>query len=1059
MLTLNNLNRFAVNNFFNYLINCLVILSSFKLFINFQGYSLESFTEYLSYLSYGLLTYLVVKVIFNPKTDQGKFIVFGQGLSLLLLLNQYFIEIINKYIPELSHQLLYNLVFIASQGLFIGINLPGFHNNNKSQNINLSENIYPSLRKDVFKALTFLSLSLCNLATTIILIIIFFSIRLCINVKGETVDTARLDFTDKIPSQNNLNVFESIKSFFKLVKNQKSRLFYLFLASMLIGNYLNIAYRIFAYNTDFNFAYLIFTITLFYAGVLFSKLLKMYVLSNLFNFFANLQKLYMFMAVFVLGIFGLMPGYTIGVGLGSLDNFNSILLGIVLFFVPGLTAGLLFGQNYLHRLKFSRQNKYLLALIFIILGLISGFKRGINLYNLVGAMFHFSCIKYGIIILSNAFIAISLKSAWNKKPRPQIPNLVITYLALYLISFAANAKHIKQIKPANLKYYNEASNAVISVDKSNNLTILKLDDKVQATLPINLSKPYYGSDIQSQVLLGLLPLIISPENTKNAFVIGYGSGKTVEAMSKSKLLKKITVCDINDKLFELNNYFKTDSNNNTLIDKNNSDARFYLETTKQNYNLIVSQPCQIASLDSINLFSQDFWQIAKSKLTPNGLFCQWIQLYEISPENLACLLTTFQKVFPNTFAFHFNDSGELILIGFKNQAAKIDVTSYIDKISTKSVQNELIPLDLCGTKKLFLSLLMTPDDLQNFTRALNPYNRLINDNNLLIYKDSQGLIDNNLILLADKAKLTLKPFITVSRYQTYDYYFQLIMSLLQSKFYDTCNNLSDNDLNFNIKYKNQVNLEKINNELNNKIYFSLVDSLPNDMLFKSIKSLIKDPSQDISSPKNPYINIWLINSKLRAKNFIKAKYYIDYFNNYFLNRNYNDLSQDITDLFNQAYFRYAWLTKQFELAIKQLDLANFDKLSNYKYKSLCLFKLKRYNDAIELLAQSLSLYPNDFDLRIIYSFALFSINNYNEAFCQLQYAHITRPDNAEPFILATLMYTKINNNLGAKNNLNYLRQKFSRINYINKLQQEILNPDQNWLDCQLNKIIEANNID
>ncbi len=48
-----------------------------------------------------------------------------------------------------------------------------------------------------------------------------------------------------------------------------------------------------------------------------------------------------------------------------------------------------------------------------------------------------------------------------------------------------------------------------------------------------------------------------------------------------------------------------------------------------------------------NLFTQDFFRIAKSRLEPGGLFAQWFHIYNMPNDDLRSLLRAFSDVFPS----------------------------------------------------------------------------------------------------------------------------------------------------------------------------------------------------------------------------------------------------------------------------------------------------------------------------------------------------------------------------------------------------------------------------
>jgi hypothetical protein len=64
------------------------------------------------------------------------------------------------------------------------------------------------------------------------------------------------------------------------------------------------------------------------------------------------------------------------------------------------------------------------------------------------------------------------------------------------------------------------------------------------------------------------------------------------------------------------------------------------------------------------LFTLDHFRIAKQKLAPGGIYCQWVQLYELSPENVKIIYRTFSELFRHVVVFSAEDlSSDTVLLG------------------------------------------------------------------------------------------------------------------------------------------------------------------------------------------------------------------------------------------------------------------------------------------------------------------------------------------------------------------------------------------------------------
>jgi tetratricopeptide (TPR) repeat protein len=63
--------------------------------------------------------------------------------------------------------------------------------------------------------------------------------------------------------------------------------------------------------------------------------------------------------------------------------------------------------------------------------------------------------------------------------------------------------------------------------------------------------------------------------------------------------------------------------------------------------VIVSEPSNVWISGVANLFTRDFYEVAKDRLAPGGLFGAWLHYYNLQPADLWVELATFAEVFPH----------------------------------------------------------------------------------------------------------------------------------------------------------------------------------------------------------------------------------------------------------------------------------------------------------------------------------------------------------------------------------------------------------------------------
>jgi spermidine synthase len=171
-----------------------------------------------------------------------------------------------------------------------------------------------------------------------------------------------------------------------------------------------------------------------------------------------------------------------------------------------------------------------------------------------------------------------------------------------------------------------------------------------------------------EALLGFLPMAFS-RNPKSAFVVGYGGGYTVDFLTSSQL-QYVFVAELEEGILKAADYVY--QNKNPIRERKNlelqiEDARFLLASKRlQKFDIIVSQPSHSWLAGVANLFTKEFFQNVRDNLTPQGVYSQWLNLYNMNPEVLKSILSTFYDVFPHGYVFTSAGDQEMILIGSMN---------------------------------------------------------------------------------------------------------------------------------------------------------------------------------------------------------------------------------------------------------------------------------------------------------------------------------------------------------------------------------------------------------
>ncbi len=214
----------------------------------------------------------------------------------------------------------------------------------------------------------------------------------------------------------------------------------------------------------------------------------------------------------------------------------------------------------------------------------------------------------------------------------------------------------------------------------------------------------------TETLLGVLPYVLH-RDPKSAFMLGFGGGITTRALTLTDL-DRIKVVELEPSVVAASQTIAAgpaSALNDPRVDLSFNDARNTLLVEREKYDLIVSQPSHPWLAGSANVFTQNFWRIARGQMNPDGVFAQWISLFRMDAATLQSLLKAFYNVFPEGMSFINTASGDLILIG-SQQKIELDYAR-IDKIlADPRLAAVLAPKGILTTQDLLWYFCLSRDE-------------------------------------------------------------------------------------------------------------------------------------------------------------------------------------------------------------------------------------------------------------------------------------------------------------------------------------------------------------
>ena len=212
---------------------------------------------------------------------------------------------------------------------------------------------------------------------------------------------------------------------------------------------------------------------------------------------------------------------------------------------------------------------------------------------------------------------------------------------------ASGAYHYGSLLSDDFKmvFYRDGKTASVSVLENEKTLSIRTNGKSDAA--IHKDSESYTSDESTMTMLGLLPLLVSPD-ARLAANIGFGSGLTSRVLLLSPNLKRLDNIEIEPmmalgarRMGERVEPVFSDPRNHFIFD----DAKTVFARATERYDIIVSEPSNPWISGIGGLFTREFYRRARWSMNDNGVFVQWLPFYDHTPHIFASALSAMLESF------------------------------------------------------------------------------------------------------------------------------------------------------------------------------------------------------------------------------------------------------------------------------------------------------------------------------------------------------------------------------------------------------------------------------
>jgi spermidine synthase len=230
----------------------------------------------------------------------------------------------------------------------------------------------------------------------------------------------------------------------------------------------------------------------------------------------------------------------------------------------------------------------------------------------------------------------------------------------------------------NIVYIGEGMNSSVAVSEDRDkIRYFHVSGKTEASS--------YSVDMRLQRMLSGLSALLAPQ-PRSVLVVGFGSGMTAGTFLAYPEIERIVVCEIEPLIPQKISGFFSEQNfdvaKNPRVEIVYDDARRYILTSKEQFDIITSDPIHPWVKGSASLYTREYFEHVKRHLKPGGVVTHWVPIDETTLEAVKSEMATFFGVFPKGMIWMNSreGGGDVVLFG-QADPAPINVDQVVERFN------------------------------------------------------------------------------------------------------------------------------------------------------------------------------------------------------------------------------------------------------------------------------------------------------------------------------------------------------------------------------------------
>jgi spermidine synthase len=213
-------------------------------------------------------------------------------------------------------------------------------------------------------------------------------------------------------------------------------------------------------------------------------------------------------------------------------------------------------------------------------------------------------------------------------------------------------------------------------------------------------------------LMAYYPLLVHPR-PRSVCVICFGTGITAGTACQFPSVERVDCVEINPAVIEVAGLFA--AHNHDVLSRGAAriiveDGRNHLLGTDRLYDVITEEPMHPALAGVVSLYSREYYQIARDRLSPGGIMSQWLPLYAMSDRDCRMVVRTFLDVFPNSTLWLLGR--DAMIVGSRD--SPVDPMNVVAHLAEPGVSMDLAPFGLDMPWVFLSTYVMGPAELEAY---------------------------------------------------------------------------------------------------------------------------------------------------------------------------------------------------------------------------------------------------------------------------------------------------------------------------------------------------------